>query len=52
VSPSKGALFMMSSLFTETFAPGKFLNKLKSTSANDILASTFSLIASNTFAFI
>ncbi|MNT05837.1 hypothetical protein D3C72_1404760 [compost metagenome] len=44
VSPSNGALLMILNLSMVTFARGKLLNKLKSTSLNATFASTFSLI--------
>ena len=52
VSPSKGALLIMTSFSIPTVAFGKFLNKLKSASAKLTLASTLSLIASAILAFI
>ena len=52
VSPSKGALLMMTNFSTVIFAFGKFLNKLKSASAKVTFASTLLLIACEIFAFI
>ena len=52
VSPSNGALLIISKLSIVTLASGKFLNKLKSASAKDTFASTFSLIAAVILAFI
>ncbi len=52
VSPSKGALFIMTNFSNVTFAFGKFLNKLKSASAKETLASTLALMASEILAFI
>ena len=44
VSPTNGALFIMTSFSIPTFALGKFLNKLKLASSKVTLASTFSLM--------
>ena len=52
VSPLKGALLIINNWSIETFACGKLLNKLKSASEKDTLASTFSFIASVIFALI
>ena len=52
VSPSKGALFIITNFSKVTFAFGKFLNKLKLASAKETFASTLALMASAIFALI
>ena len=52
VSPSKGALLMITNESSVTFALGKLFIKLKFTSEKLTFASTFSFIASAIFAFI
>ena len=52
VSPSNGALLMITNFSIATLACGKLLNKLKSASANETFASKFSLMVAAIFAFI
>ena len=52
VSPKNGALLIINNLSKVRVAFGKLLNKLKLASANETLASTFSLIAASILAFI